>query len=76
MNLDRLSSIVSRVCFVAGFVLLALTVLEELALWSGRRIVGPAYTPDTLLQIAAVLFIVVIALLLRQVREALTKSST
>jgi protein-S-isoprenylcysteine O-methyltransferase Ste14 len=51
-----------------------LVLVEELALWFGSSLLAQAYTPKTLLNIGAVLFVVVIALLLRQIREELKRS--
>ncbi len=73
MNLDNLSSVVSRICFFGGFAFLVLVFAEELAIWFGGSLLAQAYTPETLLNIGAVLFIVVIALLLRQIREELKR---
>ena len=73
MNLDNLSSVVSRICFFGGFAFLGLVLAEELALWFGSSFLAYAYTPETLLNICAVLFVVVIALLLRQIREELKR---
>ena len=73
MNLDQLISAVSRSCFVGGFAFLVLVIIEELALSSGISILAKAYTPETLLTIGAVLFIVVITLILRQIREELKR---
>ena len=71
MDLDKLSSVVSRICFFGGFAFVVLVVVEELALWFGSSLFAQAYTPETLLYIGAVLFVIVIALLLRQIREGL-----
>ena len=73
MNLDQLNSAMSRVCFIGGFAFLVLVIIEELALSSGKSILSNAYTPETLLNIGAILFIVVITLLLRQIREELKR---
>ncbi len=73
MNLDILSSVVSRSCFFGGFAFLVLVLVEELALWFGSSLLAQAYTPETLLNIGAVLFVIVIAVLLRQIREELRK---
>ncbi len=73
MNLDNWNSIVSRICFFGGFAFLVLVLVEELALWFESSFLAYAYTPETLLNIGAVLFIVVIALLLRQIREELKR---
>ncbi len=73
MNLDNLSSVVSRCCFSGGFAFLVLVIVEELALSFGSSFLSVAYTPETLLNIGAVFFLVVIALLLRQIREELKR---
>ncbi len=73
MNLDNLNSVVSRCCFIGGFAFLVLVVVEELALSFGSSFLSRAYTPETLLNLGAVFFLVVIALLLRQIREELKK---
>ncbi len=73
MNLDNLNSVVSRSCFIGGFAFLVLVIVEELALSFGSSFLSRAYAPETLLNIGAVFFLVVIALLLRQIREELKK---
>ncbi len=73
MNFDKLNSVVSRGCFFGGFVFLVLVLAEELALSFGSSFLARAYTPETLLNIGAVLFVIVIALLLRQIREELKR---
>ncbi len=55
------------------FVLLALAVLEELLRMADSTLIGQTYTTDTLLNVGGILFMVVISLLLRQVREELKK---
>lgn len=70
MNIDRLSSLVSRVFFGAAFILLALAVAERTALAFGYTITGG--TPGgRLLEIAVSSLVFVIALLLRQIRQEL-----
>ncbi len=73
MNLDNLNSVVSRCCFIGGFAFLVLVVVEELALSFESSLLSQTYKPETLLNIGAVLFVVVIALLLRQIREELRR---
>ncbi len=73
MNLDKLNSVVSRICFIGGFTFLVLVIVEELALSFGSSFLSRAYTSETLLNIGAVFFLVVIALLLRQIREELKR---
>ncbi len=73
MNLDNLNSVVSRICFIGGFAFLVLVPLEELARWFGSSLLARTYTPGTLLNVGAVLFVVVIVLLLRQIRDELKR---
>ena len=71
MNMDAMNTLVSRVCFFGGFALLAYVILQELLTLAGFGILQVAYTPGTLLTTAIGLFVIVIALLLRQIREEL-----
>lgn len=76
MSLDQLSSIVARVLFALAFLLLVLGILERLAFAFGYTIVGDIFTGGRMLEIAATLVVFVIALLLRQIREALRQEAT
>ena len=76
MNVDRLSGIVSRLLFAGAFLLLALAVLERISYEFGYTILRGTFTGGRLLEIAAVILIFVIALLLRQIREALKGATT
>ncbi len=69
MNLDNLNSVLSRICFFGGIAFLVLVLLEELVNLFGRSLLAQVYQQETLLNVGAVLFIVVIVLLLRQIRE-------
>ena len=69
MNLGNLNSVVSRICFFGGIAFLVLVLLEELVNLFGRSLLAQVYQQETLLNVGAVLFIVVIVLLLRQIRE-------
>jgi hypothetical protein len=73
MNIDMLSSVVSRVFFIGAFLLLALGVLEKIAFVFGYTIVRESITAGRLLEISAVAVVFVIAILLRQIREAVTE---
>ncbi len=73
MNLDNLNSVVSRICFFGGIAFLVLVPLEELARWFGSSLLTRTYQQETLLNVGAVLFVVVIVLLLRQIRDELRK---
>ena len=73
MNIDQVISVVCRVFFTGGFVLLALGVLERISFVFGYTILRGTSTGGRLIEVAAVVFIFVIALLLRQIREELKK---
>jgi len=74
MNLDRYSSTFSRVFFAISFLLLCLAVLEKAVNLAGYTLIR-FYQPQRLLELAATMMVFVIALLLRQVREALKQSA-
>ncbi len=69
MNLDKLTSMVSRICFLGGFALLGVVFVEEILNFFGSSVLGNTYRPQSLLLLGTVLFIVVISLLLRQIRD-------
>ncbi len=73
MNLGNLNSVVSRICFFGGSAFLVLVLLEELVRWFGSSLLARIYSQETLLNVGAVLFVVVIVLLLRQIRDELRK---
>ncbi len=68
MNLDKLSSVFSRVFFLVAILLLGLAVIEKIVNMSGYTIMR-VYDPQRLLELAATMMVFVIALLLRQIRE-------
>jgi hypothetical protein len=76
MNLNKWSSLVSRLFFGVAFVLLAISVCERVANASGYTLLHHTYTAGRLLELASLLVIFVIALLLRDVREELRKAGT
>ncbi len=59
--------------FLGGFVLLVVMAIEELAFWLGHSLLGYAYSPQTFLEVATVLFVIGIAFLLRQIRDELRR---
>lgn len=73
MNYDRFASLVSRAAVLAAFVLIGLGVIEYAANMSGYTVIGLAHTPSHLIELGAALTVVVIALLLRQIRDQLRK---
>jgi polyferredoxin len=76
MSFDQLSSIVARVLFALAFLLLGLAILERLVNQFGYTIFGDAFTGGRLLEIATTFAVFVIALLLRQIREALREQAS
>jgi hypothetical protein len=74
MNIEWLNSIASRVLFLGAFLLLALAVVERIAFQFGYTILRGSFTGGRLLEIAALILIFVIAILLRQIREAVKET--
>lgn len=73
MGSDKVLSTLSRVLFLASFVLLAIAVLERFINYFGYTILGASYTPGRMLEFAAIMLLFVIAILLRQSREELRR---
>lgn len=71
MWLEKAISMISRTFFVVAFILLGLAVIERVANLYGYTILAGAYTAGRLLDFSAVLLLFVLALQLREVREAL-----
>ena len=72
MNLETLGSVISRILFVGSLLLIATAGLERFVNFFGYTILPDTlYSPGRLLEFAAIFVIVVIAFLLRQVREEL-----
>ena len=69
MNIDKLSSLFSRIFFLMAIVLLGLALLERIVNMAGYTIVR-VYEPSRLLEFAATMMIFVIGIVLRQIREA------
>ena len=74
MNIDKLSSAMSRVFFIASLLFLVLAVIEKAANL-GKYTLLRNYTPDKMLDVAAIMMVFVIALLLRQIREEMKARS-
>lgn len=75
MNLDRWNSTISRVFFFAAFLLLVIALVDRFINFFGYTILTGGYTSGRMLEFAALMLIVVIAVQLRQIREGL-KSET
>jgi hypothetical protein len=75
MTIEKLASLVLRITFAGSLLLIGIACLERLLNYFGYTILPEAvYSPGRLLEFAAVFVIVVIALLLRQVRDELRKT--
>jgi len=72
MDVDKLSSLGSRICFAAALVLLVAGVVEwVLALFNVTIKTG--YMPGHLVELGAIFLIPVVTVLLREIREELRK---
>jgi hypothetical protein len=69
--MSDLTSLISRVLFVASFVLAGLATLEKLTNLFGYTVLQEAYEPWRLLEFAAVALLFVFALQLREIHHAL-----
>jgi len=68
--MGNLSSLANRVLFAGAFLLAGLAVLEKLANLAGYTFLRASYGPSRLLELAVVALLFVIALLLRDIRDA------
>ena len=73
MNYNMLASSLSRVCFVVALCLVAAGAAEAISNLFGYTIAQLHYRPGRLLELAAALSTIVIAVLLRQIRDELRK---
>jgi hypothetical protein len=69
--MNDLTSLISRVLFVASFVLAGLATLEKLVNLFGYTVLQEMYEPWRLLEFAAVALLFVFALQLREIHHAL-----
>ena len=71
MNQDQLISVITRVGFFGASAFMSVAFIELVVRFFGYTILQQTYKPGRLLEFAAIFLIFVIALLLRQVRDAL-----
>jgi hypothetical protein len=71
MSLEKFTSIINRTFFVVAFALLGLAVIERVVNFFDYTILRGAYRAGRLLEFSVVLLLFVLALELREVREAL-----
>jgi hypothetical protein len=69
--MNQLTSLISRVLFVASFLLAGLATIEKLTNLFGYTVIRPTYEPWRLLEFAAVALLFVFALQLREIHHAL-----
>ena len=74
MRIDEWSASAVRFFFYVAFGVLAVASCEGIANQLGYTVVGGAFKPSRLLEYAAILLMFVVAILLRQIRDRLTKS--
>ena len=72
--MDKITSIVSRGLFFIGSLAFVLGVLEKIINMMDKTLTR-AYTPERLLEVTVSVAILVCALLLRQIREAVRQRS-
>lgn len=75
MNFNKFSSILSRIIVVGAFALIGLAVIEYVANLLGYTVLRDVYSAGRLIELAAALLVIVIALLLRQIRDELRKKA-
>jgi hypothetical protein len=69
--MSELTSLISRVLFVASFLLATVAVLEKVANLFGYTMILAMYEPWRLLEFAAIALLFVVALQLREIHHAL-----
>ena len=74
--MEKMMSFISRLFFLASFVLVTLALFDRVLNLFGYTILPGGYTSGRMLEFAAIMLIVVIALLLRQIRETLKRTAT
>ena len=72
MDIDNLSSLGSRICFVAALILLVAGVVEWVVALFGVSL-RTGYMPGRLLELGAIFLIPVVTVLLREIRDELRK---
>ncbi len=70
---DKLTSFFSRVFFIVAIILLIIAVVDWFLRLFGWTFSWLAYSPGRVFEFSAILMIVVMVLLLRQIREAVRK---
>lgn len=71
----NLNSLVSRIFFFISFLLIAIAIVDRFLNFYGYTILMGGYTAGRMLEFAGIMLTVVIALLLRQIREEIKKKA-
>jgi hypothetical protein len=69
MNYDKVASLVFRVVVLAAGALIVLGLIEAAANMFGYTVIHEAHKASRLIELGAALTVIVIALLLRQIRD-------
>ena len=69
MNYDKVASLVSRLVVLGAVVLIAAGLIEGAANMFGYTVIHESHKPSHLIELGAALTVIVIALLLRQIRD-------
>ena len=72
MNIEYFYKIFARSLFFVALAILAIGFFELAANFLGYSVLNRAYTPGRLIEVSAALVVFVVAVLLRQIRDALT----
>lgn len=75
MNYGTFASALARIFIVGAFLLVLLATVEYLSNLFGYTVLRHAYSAGRLIELAAALTVIVIALLLRQIRDELRKKA-
>ena len=69
MNITAITLLLTRVFFYAALAVLGIGIIELLVNFFGYTILRGSYMPGRLIELSAALMVIVIALLLRQIRD-------
>ncbi len=70
---DKLISVFSRIVFIVAIVILAVAILDWILRLFGYTLSFLPYQPGRLMEFSTILIVLVIALLLRQIRDSVKK---
>lgn len=76
MNIDLFYKIFARSLFFIALAILAVGFIELIANFFGSSVMSAGYTAGRMIEVSAALVIFVIAVLLRQIRDALANQGS